>query len=89
MNSQTNWVLQIDRSVYKFCGKIPKQDAKNVFEVVNGLSKNPFFGDIQKMKGEENSWRRRVGNYRIFYEIISKENVIYVYEVKRRTSNTY
>ena len=45
--------------------------------------------DIQKIKAEEDSWRRRVGSYRVFYEIISVENLIYVYEVKRRTSNTY
>ena len=89
MNSKINWVLQIDNSVYKFLAKIPKSDANRILEVVENLPENLFFGDIQKMKAEENSWRRRVGNYRIFYEIITVENLIYVYEVKRRTSNTY
>lgn len=41
------------------------------------------------MKGEENVWRRRVGSYRIFYEIIVDKKIIYVYDVKRRTSSTY
>lgn len=84
-----NWVLQTDNSVNKFCAKIPKSDAVRILKVIDGLEENPFWGDIQKMKGEENSWRRRVGNYRIFYEVIPKENLIYIYEVKRRTSNTY
>lgn len=89
MNSPTNWVLQIDRSIYKFCARISKADSKRIFEVIDSFETNPFSGDIQKMKGEENSWRRRAGNYRVFYEIIPKENIIYIYEVKRRTSNTY
>jgi len=41
------------------------------------------------MKGEENVWRRRVGAYRIFYELISKEKTINVFRVERRTSKTY
>ena len=89
MSSKTNLVLQVDNSVYKFLEKIPKKDAEVIFDVIENLPENPFLGDIQKIKGEENSWRRRVGNYRIFYEIIPKENLIYVYEAKRRTSNTY
>jgi mRNA interferase RelE/StbE len=89
MSSKTSWVLQVDNSVHKFLAKIPKKDSESIFSVIESLPENPFFGDIQKMKGEENSWRRRVGNYRIFYEIVSKENLIYVYEAKRRTSNTY
>ncbi|MBI2630606.1 type II toxin-antitoxin system RelE/ParE family toxin [Candidatus Nomurabacteria bacterium] len=84
-----NWVLQTDNSIKKFCAKISKSDARRIIETIESLEDNPFFGDIQKMKDEENSWRRRVGNYRIFYEIIPKENLIYVYEVRRRTSNTY
>ena len=89
MSSKINWVLQIDYSVYKFCAKVPKTDARRIFEAIKKIPTNPFFGDIQKMKGEENSWRKRVGNYRIFYEIVTQESAVRVYEVKRRTSNTY
>lgn len=89
MNSEKNWILQVDNFVDKFLAKIPKKDSLVIFDVIENLPENPFLGDIQKMKSEENSWRRRVGNYRIFYEVLPKENLIYVYEVKRRTSNTY
>jgi len=53
------------------------------------LPSNPYRGDIEKMKGEENIWRRRIGAYRIFYEIIPKEKVIYVFRAERRTTKTY
>ena len=89
MNSEINWVLQIDNSIYKFCEKIPRADSRRIFDTIESLSMNPFFGDIQKMKGDKSAWRRRTGNYRIFYEVINDEHAIYVYKVKRRTSNTY
>ncbi len=48
-----------------------------------------YAGDVRKMQGEEDVWRRRVGPYRIFYEVLSEEKLIHVYEVARRASITY
>lgn len=89
MNSDANWVLQVDPIVYKTLEKFPRQDGERIYLAIRDLVFNPFAGDIQKMKGERNSWRRRVGSYRIFYEIISLERVIYVFKTERRKSNTY
>ncbi|MBI2024454.1 type II toxin-antitoxin system RelE/ParE family toxin [Candidatus Giovannonibacteria bacterium] len=50
---------------------------------------DPFFGDIQKMKGEKNTWRRRIGSYRLFYKIYSDKKIILVFRLERRTSKTY
>jgi mRNA-degrading endonuclease RelE of RelBE toxin-antitoxin system len=89
MNSNGNWVLQIEESVRKFLARIPQIDAKRIILIISDLPNNPFYGDIQKMKGEENVWRRRAGSYRIRYELIPKERVIHVFLVERRTSSTY
>lgn len=89
MNLNRNWVLQIDESVHKFISRISRKDAKRILLVISSLPNNPFSGDIQKMKGEENVWRRRIGAYRIRYELIPKEKVIHIFLVERRTSSTY
>lgn len=89
MNLNENWVLQIDPVVYKSLKKIPRYDAERLFEVIKKLPINPFAEDIQKMSGEKNVWRKRVGNYRIHYELIKKEKVIHVFRAERRTSKTY
>ena len=44
---------------------------------------------FKKMKGEKNVWRKRIGSYRLFYEIIQDENIIHVFHVERRTTTTY
>ncbi len=89
MNSNKNWVLQIDPEVLKSLQKFPQKDSKRIVAVIESLSTNPYGGDIQKMKGEDNVWRRRIGSYRLFYEILSEEEVIHVYHVERRTTQTY
>lgn len=89
MNLKTNWVLQIDPQVPKTLKKIPSSYAKRIVTTIESLPDNPYSGDIQKMKDEQNVWRRRAGEYRIFYEILQKESVIHVFRIERRTSTTY
>ena len=89
MNSEKSWVLQVDSAVYKFLKRIPRPDAERIFITIESLPDNPFSGDIQKMKGEKDTWRKRVGVFRIFYELVLREKVINVFKVERRTSKTY
>jgi len=89
VNSNKNWVLQIDPEVLKTLKKFPQKDSKRITTVIESLPTNPYAGDIQKMKGEANVWRRRVSSYRVFYEILPEENIIHVYHVERRTTQTY
>jgi mRNA-degrading endonuclease RelE of RelBE toxin-antitoxin system len=89
MNSKENWVLKIDTDVYKDLSKISKDYAKKILVIIEDLPSNPYFGDIEKIKGEKHLWRRRVGSYRIFYELYPDKNLIHVLWIERRTSKTY
>lgn len=89
MNLNISWELKVRDKVFKILSKFPKQERIHLVEVIDILPNDPYVGDIEKMKGEENTWRRRVGAYRIFYEIRTDERVIFVYHVERRTSKTY
>lgn len=89
MSSLKNWALQVDSSVAKTLKKLPQRDVLSIVEVIHLLPQDPFFGDIQKMKGEGNVWRRRVGSYRIFYKLYFDQKVVLIFRVERRTSNTY
>jgi mRNA-degrading endonuclease RelE of RelBE toxin-antitoxin system len=48
---------------------------------------DPFSGDIKRLHPE--GWRRRVGNYRVFYDLAMDEHRIVVTAIERRTSTTY
>jgi len=89
MNSPKNWDLQVDPDVFKTLRKISRRDAETVLAAVKLLPSNPYFGDIQKIRGEENTWRRRIGSYRISYKIKIQESIILVFRLERRTSKSY
>nr|WP_198032059.1 type II toxin-antitoxin system RelE/ParE family toxin [Paenibacillus sp. J14] len=64
----------------KTIAKLDKPVARRIIVALEQLSLNPFGNpNIKKMKGKEgNYYRLRVGNYRIVYEIINNELIIYV-----------
>lgn len=84
-----SWDLRVDDGVKKFLKRIPKKDAKRVSGIIRELASNPYNGDIEKMGGEENSWRRRMGAYRVFYEIHTDRKIVHVFHTERRGSKTY
>ncbi|MDP3696761.1 MAG: type II toxin-antitoxin system RelE/ParE family toxin [Candidatus Taylorbacteria bacterium] len=89
MNLEKNLALRVDPIVYKFLAKIPRKDSERILFELENLAKNPFTGDVQKMKGEDSVWRRRVGAYRFFYEISKTQKIVHVFKLERRTTATY
>lgn len=84
-----NWVLIIDGSAKKKLRKFPSKDYRYIMDALRELEINLYSGDIEKMGGEKESWRKRVGSYRIFYELRKEQGIIYVFNIERRTSKTY
>ena len=73
MNLNINWELKVRQVIWKEVAKFPKKDQIKITEVIEKeIVLNPYVGDIEKMEGEENSWRRRVGAYRIFTKFMFK-----------------
>ncbi len=83
------WVVLVDSSVKKKKKRLPKRDAERLTLVIKQLAINPYAGDIEKMDGEKDTWRRRIGSYRIKYEVHTSQKVVYVFDLQRRTSTTY
>lgn len=84
-----NWDLIVAKRAQKELVRFPQKDQERITDAIDELKNDPFAGDIQKIKGEERVWRRRVGNYRIFYEVLLEMRTIFVFRVERRTSTTY
>lgn len=89
MPSPKSWDLRVDPGVHKVLQRIPRRDTGSLLAVIRLLSVNPYLGDIRKVKGFDNVWRRRVGNYRIFYKLKVSKRTVLVFRVERRTSKTY
>ena len=84
-----SWEVLIRSKTAKNIETLPKENVARIKEVFYLMRINHYQGDIEKMEGEKNVWRRRVGSYRIFYELFSQKKVIYIFRVERRTTTTY
>lgn len=84
-----NWQIKIANVAIKNLKRFPAKDRQKLELVLYELVFNPYSGDVEKMKGKDNSWRRRTGFYRIFYDIDKVNKIISVTHIERRTSSTY
>jgi mRNA-degrading endonuclease RelE of RelBE toxin-antitoxin system len=51
------------------------------------MEQNPFQGDLRKLQGLP-GFRRRVGDWRILFEVIPENRHVVVAAIERRTSTT-
>ena len=84
-----HWELNIDPKIEKQMKRFPPKERVRLFGIIQELALNPYAGDIEKMKGEADVWRRSVGSYRIKYEIYPFRKIVRVFSVERRASRTY
>jgi len=64
--------------------KLPRQYIPRIVSAVSQLSANPYPQGTKKLVGSEHTYRIRVGDYRIVYEIQEDKLVIQVVRVCRR-----
>ncbi|ASJ09266.1 plasmid stabilization protein ParE [Thermococcus siculi] len=88
------YTVIVDRSVVKKARKYlkPAQRSK-LAEFIEALKENPYPKppyDLKPVKGEKtkktNTYRLRIGDYRVFYTVYWDEKVIVVTDLKQRES---
>ena len=71
-------------SVEKDLRKLPAAVVRHVFESLERLAEAPSVPPDRKLSGTERTWRRRVGDYRIIYELDLPSNTVIVHYVRHR-----
>ncbi len=74
------YTITFRRSAIKELADIPKPFNQNIAVAIDKLGSNPRPDGVKKLKGEDNSYRIRVGDYRVIYTI---EEVIKIVEIQR------
>ena len=77
------FLSRLDRLQAQDCAQIRKKLDKHVYPQ---LKREPFFGpNIKKLRGyTPDTWRYRIGVFRVFYTVNTKESVIYILSVDLR-----
>ncbi len=89
MSSTLPWqVITADRA-QRNLASIPERDRARLLRAIDEMAVNPFAGDVLKLKGEARSFRRRLGDWRIFFDAYAEQHTVHVTDIRRRTSTTY
>ena len=72
------------RSTKKDLRKLPPKEVARIFEAVETLADEPFPFGVEKLKGSEHSYRIRVGDYRVVYEVFADLKLVEIERVKNR-----
>ena len=76
--------IVIKKSAAKQITAVPKSVKESIFEHIFELSEEPRPPGCKKLKGEENAWRIRIGNWRVVYTIEDEILTIEVIKVAHR-----
>lgn len=74
------WQVIVSQEVEKKLALIQKTERERIIRAIKalGLGLRQSMQDIKPLKGQEDSWRMRVGKWRVIFEVIESEVVISV-----------
>jgi mRNA-degrading endonuclease RelE of RelBE toxin-antitoxin system len=82
------WGLVIASRAKRQFRRLSSADQDDIHQALSQMRDNPFEGDVKFLRGLA-ALRRRVGDWRILYELDETRRLIIVTAIKRRGSTTY
>ena len=79
----------ISQKARKASKKLPEHYRRRVVELLQFFRENPVpaeYYDIKKLKGHKDTYRARIGDLRIIYEIVWNQRSVNVLLIKKRES---
>ena len=83
------WNLLVTGPAQKQLRRIPERDRERVKTALLAIEDEPFSGDLVRLRAQPAAWRRRVGSYRILFDVDYEKRHVVVTAIVRRTSVTY
>ncbi len=84
-----NWKLFVTGPARKQLRRLPAKDRARVSGALLEMQRDPFSGDLARLTAQPAAWRRRVGSYRILFDVEYGQMSVVETAVLRRTSTTY
>lgn len=79
-----SYTLKITRKAVKALEKIHPVHQERIDEAIDALAEDPKPPGVRKLKGTEHTWRIRIGDYRVIYDVYDDELVVLVLRVAHR-----
>ena len=78
------------RQAQRALRRLPQRDAQRIIQALVRLRENPRMPDVIKLEGAAiGTYRYRIGNYRILFDINDQVRTVEVLDIRRRSQRTY
>ena len=74
----------ITKSIQKQLDNLPSNIQDRVYEKISQLAEEPRPDGVAKLKGYDNEYRIRIGDYRLVYEIQDEKLIVLILQCKHR-----
>lgn len=79
-----SYQIEIKPSASKELEKLPRQVIPRVVAAIKELAENPYPQGVRKLTGFDRTYRIRVGDYRILYNIYQDKLIIEIIRIRHR-----
>jgi mRNA interferase RelE/StbE len=79
------YAVTFSRSARKELERLPAQLLERIFPKIESLALQPRPAGYKKLKGAQNLWRIRIGDYRAVYSVNDSSRVVDVIAVRHRS----
>jgi mRNA-degrading endonuclease RelE of RelBE toxin-antitoxin system len=81
------WRVYIPRRLARGLLRLPTGDRSRIEHALDAIRSDPYSGDLRHISGTLH--RRRVGDYRILFDIDLATHAVMIRRIARRTTTTY
>ena len=83
------WGFEITKPAARDLRDVPRADLEHIDDAFEDMRSDPYHGDIKFLKGTNRTLRRRVGDWRILFDVHTDQRLFIILSVSRRSSKTY
>jgi mRNA interferase RelE/StbE len=77
------------RDLQRLQDRMRASEYEHLLDEIESLIEDPRPQGIRKIQGEERTYRIRVGDFRVLYEMSDNTNIVEILQVGRRNEATY
>jgi mRNA interferase RelE/StbE len=85
------WTFELTEDAERDLQRLPKNIQKRFARTLTQMTADPFAANVTALKGDEwrGVFRRRIGDYRIFFTADRGKQKVFVLRILRRSEKTY
>lgn len=83
------WGLVIANRAKRRHRRLSIEEREQIDRALSEIRDNPLSGDTKFLRGSRGAVRRRVGDWRIIFELDREKRIVLVNDITRRGSHTY